>query len=79
MQKFLSYKGYLIKASSKKIAESEKWVSELCIGKSFESQVPAREFSSANQWDSEQEAIDNCVMFGKQIVDGEHPELELPE
>lgn len=78
MQKILTYKGYFITASSKKLAESEKWITELCIAKSYDSELPAREFSTPDQWDSEREAIDNCVIFGKQIVDGKHPDLELP-
>jgi hypothetical protein len=58
--------------------ESEKWMTELCIAKSYDLNIPAKEFSSANQWASEQEAVDNGVIFGKQIVDGKHPDLELP-
>ena len=79
MQKMFSYMGYFVTASSKQLEGSEKSMTELCNSKSYGSKIPVKEFSSANQWDSEQEAIDKGVIFGKQIVDGKYPDLEFPQ
>jgi hypothetical protein len=73
-----SYKGYFITASSNKLEESKKWMTGLCSAESYDSKIPGKEFPSVNQWNSEQEAIDNGIILGKQIVDGKHPEMKLP-
>jgi len=78
MQTELLYRGYLITASPQKLAESEKWTTNIHIMKDYGSHVTDRGYSSANQWDSEKEAIDHCIDFGKQIIDSKYPNMELP-
>jgi hypothetical protein len=78
MQTELLYKGYLIQALPQKLAESEKWTTNIHIMKDYGSHVTDKSFSAANQWDSEKEAIECCIDFGMKIVDGKFPNMELP-
>jgi hypothetical protein len=78
MQTELLYKGYLIKATPQKLAESKKWATNIYIMRDYGSHVTDKGFSATNQWDSEKEAIEHCIDFGKQIIDGKYPHMELP-
>ena len=78
MQTELFYKGYLITASPQMLVESEKWTTNIHIMKDNGSHVTDRGFSASNQWNSEKEAIDYCINFGMQIIDGKYPDMKLP-
>lgn len=78
MQDEIFYKGYLITALPQRLVDSNKWTTYVGIMKDYRSHVTEKGFSAANQWDTEEEAIENSINYGKQIVDGMHPDMQLP-
>jgi hypothetical protein len=62
------YKGYLIHTSSRFV--QGKWIVELCISKHAGDQVTEKKFYTDKTLDSEEEAIEYSINFGKRIIDG---------
>lgn len=66
----IPYKGYTIRPAPHQLADTGEWSLELSIGKDKGSEYVQRPFSAGNTFKSEEEAIEHCVNFGKQIIDG---------
>ncbi len=64
------YKSYLIQPTPYKLAESGEFTLNLSICHDTGSAVNIRNFSAANTFKTEQEAIQHCIEFGRQIIDG---------
>jgi len=67
----IPYKGYLIHPTPLQVTTSGEWTIELCILKHRDDSVMERKFSAANTFKTEEEAIQHCINFGRQIIDGE--------
>lgn len=64
------YKGYEIRPTPEFLTESEEWSSNLHILIHKENEVVDRQFSAADTYKSKEEAIEHCINFGRQIIDG---------
>jgi hypothetical protein len=67
----IPYKGYLIHPTPLQVTTSGEWTIELCISKHRGDSVTERKFSTGNTFKTEKEAIQHCINFGRQIIDGE--------
>jgi len=68
--KRIQYKDYVINASPFQLKETLKWDTNLSIEKHSGVGVKMRQFTASNTFNSLEEAIKHCHMFGQQIIDG---------
>lgn len=75
----VSYKGYQIRPSARQRRDSLRWTTNLIIlfDKAYE--IVERQFFAANTFDTEEEAIQACVEFGRQIIDGRIPNCTVTD
>ena len=66
-----SYKGYLIHPTPHQLRDSGEWTMELCISKHTGDAVTEKKFYAGNKFKTEEKAIQHCINFGRQIIDGE--------
>ena len=66
----IPYKGYLIRPTSVQLVDTGRWNIEIYISKDRGSEITERKFSASNTFNTQEEAIQHCVNFGKQIIDG---------
>ena len=71
MMSEIPYKGYLIHPAPLQLRDSEEWTIEICISKHRDDSVTERKYSAGNTFKTEEEAIQHCIDFGKQIIDGD--------
>lgn len=64
------YKGYEIRAIPRQLADFGEWTVNLVILKHRNDQVATRSFSASNRFQSRDEAIKHCFIFGLQVIDG---------
>lgn len=64
------YKGYRIQAAPYKLAESGEFTVNISIWHDTGIAVNIRNFSAANTFKTKEEAIQHCINFGRQIIDG---------
>lgn len=69
------YKGYIIQAAPYKLADSGEFTINISILHNTGSDINARNFSAVNTFKTKEEAIQHCINFGRQIIDGDF-ELE---
>jgi hypothetical protein len=67
----MNYKGHVIRPAPLQLADSGEWSLELYIGKDKDNEYVERKFYTSNTFRTEEEAINHCINFGKQIIDGE--------
>ena len=66
----IAYKGLDIRPAPMQLADTGKWNIELYISKDNGSQITERKFSAGNIFKTKEEAVQHCINFGKQIIDG---------
>ena len=66
----LPYKGYLIHPTPQQLTNSGEWTLEFYIAKHCEDSITERKFSADDIIKTKQEAIEHCINFGKQVIDG---------
>jgi hypothetical protein len=66
------YKGYIIGASPYQLADSGEFTINISIRRDTGSAVKKRRFHAANTFKTKKEAIDQCIDFGRRIIDGEY-------
>lgn len=64
------YKGFLIQATPYQLADSGEFTINISILHDSGSAITSRNFSASNTLKTKQEAIQHCVEFGPQIIDG---------
>jgi len=67
----ISYKGYVIEATSQQLLHDKKWTININIWKHRGDRSIQRQFSTLNTFKNKEEAIKHCFNFGKQIIDGQ--------
>lgn len=73
------YKGYIIEANPHQLADSGRWTLNITIERHEGNQVVERSFSAAaNLFDTEEEAVQHGIDFGRQIIDGQAPGCTAP-
>lgn len=66
----LFYKGYRIQAAPYQLADSGEFTVNISIWHNTGRAVNIRNFSAANTFKTKEEAIQHCINFGRQIIDG---------
>jgi hypothetical protein len=66
----VQYKEYIINAAPYQLQGTLKWDTNLTIEKHSGSGVKMRHFTANNTFDTFEEAIKHCHIFGQQIIDG---------
>lgn len=67
----LRYKEFEIEATPYQLADSKKWILNIIIWKHKGRESVSVPFNARNSFDSKQEAIRECFIFGRKIIDGE--------
>ena len=77
--KRVSYKGYLIQAAPKRLVDSGNWTTDISILHDTSGAVSIRQFSAGNEFNSESEAIQHCINFGREIIDGKFEDCTVDD
>ena len=75
MVRVIDYRGYRIVAVPIELADPPGWSTDFRIECIKPGEVVPKPFSTADIFQTEQEAVDHCLEFGRQIVDGKFPDL----
>jgi len=73
------YKGYLIHPTPLQATTSGEWTMDLCISKHRDDSVTERKFSAGNTFKTEKEAVQHCINFGMQIIDGKSEDCTVAD
>ena len=65
------YKEYLIEAKPYQLAESGEWTINIDIWRERGNKIKKTTFSAGNTFRTKEEAIEHCIHFGSQVIDGE--------
>ena len=71
------YQGFIINARPRHLADGT-WSLNLEIWSDNRASITTRGYSAANTFKTEEEAIQHCLNFGRQAIDGEVPGCEAP-
>ena len=74
----VAYKGYIIEAEPRQLADSSRWTLNIVIERHEGGKVNTMPFSAADTFETRDEAMQHCVHFGHQIVDGKIPGCTPP-
>jgi hypothetical protein len=75
----VAYKEFEIKASPYQLAESGDWTLNIYITHHRGGETLEKNFSAATTFKTRDEAIQHCLNFGKQIIDGRVPDCTLAD
>ncbi|WP_156782238.1 CV_2116 domain-containing protein [Acidihalobacter aeolianus] len=64
------YKGYVIRPAPLKLTDSRCWSLNLYIMRHSGNDSRERNFSSADTYETREEAVAHCYVLGQQIIDG---------
>lgn len=71
------YKGYKIESLPYQLADSKEWAINIYIWLDKDGNLISRNFTAKNTYSSREEAIKNCIIFGRKIIDGEYDNLSV--
>ena len=74
----MNYRGLVINPRPYQLADTGRWVVNVVIEHHRGHAVDEKPFNASNTFETKDEAVEHCVRFGQQIVDGRYPELSLP-
>jgi hypothetical protein len=66
----VTYRGYEIKAEPHQLVDSGEWTIEIVILKHRGDQVASRQFSASSIFNSRDEAVKHCFVYGRQVIEG---------
>ncbi len=78
MGKSQSYKDYVIQADPTKLDRPIRWSVAIVIERHHAGKVTRVRRVALKTRVTEDEAIASSLEFGRQVVDGQHPDLSLP-
>jgi hypothetical protein len=78
MERSMDYRGYQVTAKPKQL-KAGSWTVEIDIARQFAGKVLVNQFSAANTFPTEAEAITYSLDFGQRIIDGKVPEIPTSE
>jgi hypothetical protein len=67
----IKYNGYTIIAIPEQLIENNQWTVNIAIQKHHGEGTTGKPFSASNTFATKKEAIEHCLNFGKQIIDGD--------
>ena len=73
----VSYKEFLINPTPYKLA-TDDWTIRVEILKDKGPSIAGIYYLASNKYKTREEAEENCINFGKQIIDRKYPKLSLP-
>ena len=73
------YRGYVIDPLPRQLQDSEKWTTNIHIEHYVGSEVRVHPYHAADTFDTKKEAIEACVEFGRQIIDGKIPNCTVED
>lgn len=65
------YKGYVIEATPHQLSESKRWTINIYIRHDTGDHINFSNYYAANTFETKEEAIKDCIDFGRRIIDGE--------
>ena len=76
----VSYKNYELKSASHQIPDSKEWTTSVYISIASDPQgnFQSLPFNANNRFKTKEEADFHSINYGKEIVDGLHPNAKLP-
>ena len=72
------YRDYHVSATSLKGHADQRWLGEVMLVRACGKPATAQSFAVSNTFTTKAEAIRNCLLFGRQIIDGEYRGLTAP-
>ena len=78
MEKSQSYKDYVIRADPIQLYDPNRWSIAVWIERHDAGEVTTVRHQARETRLTDDEAIASSLVFGRQIVDGQHPDLPLP-
>ena len=72
------YRGYIINPVPDRLSTG-KWTTNVRISKHRDDGVTERSFSASNEFETEVDAEEGSIDFGKKIIDGEFPGLTVQD
>jgi len=75
----ICYKGYIIKPSPYELADDKGWTLNTNIQKHSSEGIVMRNFFAKNIYKTREEAVKNCFIFGRQIIDGKYENLTVTD
>lgn len=73
----LHYKGYQIQPIPYRTSDSSGWRMKTNISRSAEEPQRSKSFYARDSFSTKEEAMQHCLIFGMEIVDGEYPDCGL--
>jgi hypothetical protein len=70
----IHYKGFQIRAIPYRTSDSSAWRMKTSISRHMEEFRLAKSFYARNSFNTRDEALQHCLIFGMEIVDGEYPD-----
>lgn len=67
----VNYQGYVIEAAPYQLADSGRFDVNIHIWKDHGDHIGEKTFSAGNTFETEEEAIQACIEFGRRIIGGE--------
>lgn len=65
-----TYNEYVIEAAPHQLADDDRWTLNINIERHEDDRIDVRPYSASNTFETKDEAIQHCINFGHQIVDG---------
>jgi len=75
----IQYKGYEIHAVPLELADTGLWQINIQIFRHSEQETKIRPFSAADSYKTREEAVRNCIQFGRQIIDGQSANCSIAD
>ena len=73
----IEYKGYIIHPTTMRLADAGEWNHEVHIARDKGYEIVDRKFSSGTTFKTEEEAVQHCINYASQIIDGEVPNCSV--
>ena len=78
MEREIEYGGYVIRACPQQLDAPMRWSIAVDIELHKSGKVIANEYEAEETRNSEEEAVESSLVFGRQIVDGRYPDHKPP-
>ena len=75
----VSYKKYQLDSASYQLQDSKEWTTSVSISilSDFKGNFQSLDFHASNRFKNKKEADFHSINYGKEIIDGKHPDAKL--
>jgi len=74
----VQYEGYEIEVRTGQLQDDGRWTLDINIWRDSGSETVVTPFSSSTTFATRDEAVQHCINFGRQIIDGKIPGCTAP-